>query len=233
LLTKPLGTSSSLFNEKCNHQYIGWINRINLQVIRILLRLLVGQGGKFYDFALYLNPFYNYSPSPLISAQPTLTLVDGGETNQNNPIWPLLHRGVDVIIVNDNSADTDNNFANGSEIYNTYVQSLSAGLTRMPVIPSADIFIKNNLNQHPTFFGCHNATTVTIVYLPNYLSNQDTFTFSETRKNIREFIDNGVQIASNGNDAKWPLCLACGLMIKAGGKLPYGCPTCITKYCYN
>ena len=44
------------------------------------------------NFAVYPNPFYQYPPSTSVSSQESLYLVDGGETDQNNPIWPFLHR---------------------------------------------------------------------------------------------------------------------------------------------
>lgn len=179
---------------------------------------------------LQLQPLF------LVSAQTELDLVDGGLALQNNPIWPLLHREVDVIIVNDNSADS-NNFPNGSEILTTYVQSLSAGLTRMPVIPPVATFLSERLNQRPTFFGCNDTTKTTIVYLPNYdytfPSNQSTFKLEYTADETIGMIANGVQIASNGGDEAWPLCLACGLVKKAGGTLPSGCSACYAQYCYN
>ncbi len=61
-----------------------------------------------------------------MQAQPELTLVDGGESHQNNPLFPLLEpaRSVGVILVNDNSADTSGNFPDGSELYQ-YVSSES------------------------------------------------------------------------------------------------------------
>jgi lysophospholipase len=201
--------------------------------------------GLFYDFlaifikltnvrwfASYPNPFYNYSPSSLVSSAETLLLVDGGEAGQNNPIWPLLHRGVDVIIVNDNSADTKDNWPNGAELYNTYIQSLNANLTRMPVIPSVD-----NFPNGPAFFGCNDMTKVTIVYLPNqnyiYPSNRATIKLSYERHQTNDMIANGVEVASKGGDPGWPLCLACGLMKKEGGTLPSGCSACFKQYCYN
>lgn len=100
-------------------------------------------------FALYRNPFYKYqSPTSVhnshndTQAQKELRLVDGGMTNQNNPLFPLLQpaRGIDVILVNDNSANT-NNYPNGSEILTTYVQSLNQKLTRMPFVPSVETFL--------------------------------------------------------------------------------------------
>ena len=193
--------------------------------------------GTREEYAVYPNPFYQYNHSSLVAAQPELDLVDGGEALQNNPIWPLLHRAVDAIIVNDNSADTSNNFPNGSEILTTYVQSLSAALTRMPVIPAVATFIAEGLNQRPTFFGCNDTSKTTIIYLPNYNytfpSNESTEKLEYTASETIGMIANGVQIATKGGDKGWPLCLACGLMKKSGGMLPAGCSACYSQYCYN
>lgn len=128
-----LGTSSNLFNEAC--EPIPPINTTTNGFTGLAedLEALLDQVHATLtrdEYAVYPNPFHNYNHSSLVSAQTELDLADGGEALQNNPIWPLLHREVDVIIVNDNSADTSNNFPNGSEILTTYVQSLSAGLTR-------------------------------------------------------------------------------------------------------
>ena len=112
-----LGTSSNLFNEACAP--VPPINsstlNSNFTALAEALSALVNQVhavGTREEYAVYPNPFKNYKPSTLVSGQAELDLVDGGEALQNNPIWPLLHRAVDVIIVNDNSADTSNNFPN-------------------------------------------------------------------------------------------------------------------------
>lgn len=235
-----LGTSSNLFNEAC--EPIPAINTTaaGFTALSEDLAAIVNQVhsvGTREEYAVYPNPFKNYKPSTLVSAQAELDLVDGGEALQNNPIWPLLHRAVDVIIVNDNSADTSNNFPNGSEILTTYVQSLSAGLTRMPAIPAVSTFLAEHLNQRPTFFGCNDASKTTIVYLPNvnytFASNEPTAKLEYLAAETDAMIANGVQIASKGGDPGWPLCLACGIMKKAPGTLPGGCAACFKQYCYN
>jgi lysophospholipase len=68
----------------------------------------------------YPNPFYNYNHLSLASAQTELDLTDGGTALRNNPIWPLLHRAVDVAIINDNSTGTSNNFPDVFETLITY-----------------------------------------------------------------------------------------------------------------
>lgn len=122
-------------------------------------------------FGLYPNPFYKYqSPTGVhdskddIRSQPFLRLIGGGMSHQNNPIFPLLQpaRAVDVIIVNDNSANT-NNYPNGSEIYTTYLQSLEQGLSRMPYIPPVELFLLNNFQKKAVFFGCHSRDKITII----------------------------------------------------------------------
>jgi lysophospholipase len=234
-----LGTSSSLFNQACAP--IPPINSTAPTVTGLFqdLAALVNQVnsvGTRELYAVYPNPFRAYPRSSLVAAQNELSLVDGGEAFQNNPIWPLLHRAVDVILVNDNSADT-NNFPNGSALYTSYQQARDQKLTRMPVIPTVDVFLANGYNKRPTFFGCNDNSKTTIIYIPNYNytypSNQPTAKLQYTVAETDAMIANGVQIATKGGDKGWPLCLACGIMKKAGGSLPSGCASCFTQYCYN
>jgi lysophospholipase len=64
------------------------------------------------------NPFYSLSTAPAVSAQQTLSMVDGGESGQANPIFPFLlpARNVSVILVNDNDGDTAANYPKGQEL---------------------------------------------------------------------------------------------------------------------
>lgn len=175
-----LGTSSSLFNEACVAGPSGTNVSTGLTGILATIVTAAHQLSTRDEYAVYPNPFYNYPRSSLVASQKDLYLVDGGEALQNNPIFPMLQpsRQIDVIIVNDNSADTSMNFPNGSEILTTYVQSLNAGLTKMPVIPSVDTFISQGLNKRPTFFGCNDPSKATIIYVPNvnytFPSNEPT-----------------------------------------------------------
>jgi lysophospholipase len=196
------------------------------------------------EFAVYPNPFYNYNSTTgvpnsanAVWTQQELRLVDGGEALQNNPIWPFLQpaRGVDVMIVNDNSADS-NNFPNGSEILTTYVQSQSHNLTRMPYIPSVDTFISQGLNTRATFFGCNDTDKVTIVYVPNvnitYQSNTPTAKLQYSVAETEGMIGNGVAVANQGGEQGWATCLGCAIMMKTGTTLPTECQACFQKHCY-
>lgn len=234
-----LGTSSSLFNEGC--ESVPDTDLTSGTLVAALQTLVdTAHAASTRDqYAAYANPFYNLSSSWRVSAQKELDLVDGGEALQNNPIWPFLHRPtVDVLIVNDNSADTSANFPNGSEILTTYTQALSANLTRMPAIPPVATFISQGLNQRPTFFGCHSPSAVTIVYLPNvnytFPSNEPTAKLEYTAQETQEMVANGVLIGTYGGDSSWGFCLACGVMQKANGvTLPKGCAACLEEFCYN
>ena len=175
-----LGTSSNVFNELCSALPTPSNSSTSLAND---LAAIVADAHVFSArdlFAVYPNPFFNYAPSSAVASQQTLYLVDGGEANQNNPIFPLLQpaRGVDVIIVNDNSADTSDNFPDGSEILTTYQQAQADGLTKMPFIPSVATFAAQGLTKRPVFFGCGDASVITIVYLPNvnytFPSNEPT-----------------------------------------------------------
>ena len=242
-----LGTSSNVFASACSaipSNKTAAINALSLVENLAYLTNGPGQPGITEDqiFGLFPNPFQNFAPSTHVASQPVLDLVDGGVGIgfQGDPIWPFLHRDhVDVLIVNENSADLPTNFPNGSEIYNTYLAAKAAGLTRMPEIPPASVFVKQGLNQKPTFFGCNSNETLTIVNLPNFnytfQSGQPT---AKIQYNVSEtigMIDNGVVVANYGGRGDWALCLGCGIMKKSamGGGLPEGCEACFEEYCYN
>jgi lysophospholipase len=191
-------------------------------------------------FGLFPNPFKGFSSSSLVEGLQTLELVDGGVGVgfQGNPIWPFLHRpDVDVLIVNDNSADTTGNFPNGSEILNTYKAAANAGLTRMPEVPDVATFVSKGYDKNPTFFGCNNDSVATIIFIPNhnytFPSGQPTSKIQYFRNETEGMISNGVVVGNYGGKENWPLCLACGIMKKSGGSLPDGCTACYDEYCYN
>ncbi|KAK8202082.1 Lysophospholipase 1 [Zalaria obscura] len=232
-----LGTSSTLFNEVCSvipaqndtsdidKVLEGIVAKVHTPVLRDL-------------FAVYPNPFYKYTASTAVSSETELELVDGGEELQNNPIWPFLNADrADVLIVNDNSADTDDNFPNGTEIYTTYVQAQAVGLTKMPTIPPVSTFVSEGLNKRATFFGCDEADALTIVYLPNvnytFTSNESTEKFQYSKAQTDAMVANGVLIADQNGDEEWPTCLGCAVLKKEAGELPSACTACFTKYCYS
>jgi len=190
-------------------------------------------------YAIYPNPFANSSGSPNVSSQANLHLVDGGLSNQNNPVWPFIqpYRNVSVLVVNDNSADTTDNFPNGTEIYNTYLQAQANNLTKMPPIPDVATFVAQGLNKRATFFGCNDTSVLTIVYLPNvnytYASNVPTSQLVYSKDETDGVIGNGNAIATQNGTQAWPACFGCAVLMKTNTTLPSGCQGCFDTYCYK
>lgn len=189
-------------------------------------------------FALYANPFYQNSGSPAVQNETELFLVDGGFWGSDIPIWPLIQksRDIDVIIAADISEDTTDTFPNGVEMRLIWERAQQVNLTKMPYIPTADIFVAQGLNKRATFFGCNQTDTSFIIYLPNvaytFPSNQSSLRVSYTPADTDAMIANGNLIGTQNNDPEWPFCLACGVKNKDGSDLPDGCDACFAKYCY-
>ncbi|KAL9093527.1 MAG: hypothetical protein Q9165_003922 [Trypethelium subeluteriae] len=233
-----LGTSSNLFNEVCISDPT--LSGLSSNLTTALTNLL-GAGHQLVtrdEYAVYPNPFQNYPGAASVSNQTELYLVDGGETDQNNPIWPFLHRpNVAVLFVNDNSADTSDNYPNGSELYNTYQIAKSDGLTRMPVIPPDTTFVSQGLNTRPTFFGCNTQNTLTLIYLPNhnytYDSGVSTAQLEYSKAETDALIANGVAVGSYNGNSTFAECVGCAILKKTGGTLPSKCQSCFSSYCFN
>jgi lysophospholipase len=240
-----MGTSSNIFTEVCTQQ--NSLDATNLTII--MAEATLGKGKvsvgdtdvPYRDlFAVYPNPFRGWPSANLVKDHQELRLTDGGLTDQNNPIWPFIQSAragtVDVLFVNDNSADAQH-FPNGSKIYNTYVQAQSRGLTRMPTIPKTDEFVRRKYHQSATFFGCYEPKVLTIIYLPNvnysFPSNQDTLRLEYHPEETDGMIQNGVDIANQGGRTEWSFCVACAIMGKSGPSLPQPCKICFNMYCYE
>ena len=233
-----LGTSSNLFNEICLSDPSISTGTSNLTTILTNLLGAVHQASTRDEYAVYPNPFQSYPSATLVSNQSELSLVDGGETNQNNPIWPFLHRpNVSVLLVNDNSADTSNNYPNGSELYQTYLIAKSDGLGRMPTIPPTSTFVSEGLNTKPTFFGCNTQDTLTIIYLPNfnftYDSGVPTLQLEYSKAETDALIANGVAVGSYNGSSTFAECVGCAILKKTGDGLPSKCQSCFSSYCFN
>lgn len=231
------GTSSDVFNEVC--EALPQVNSTTVLAETLEAVLAFVEDSTERDlYAVYPNPFYKFSGSSLVESEVELNLVDGGEAGQNVPLWPFIQdaRCVDVVIVSDNSADTDINFPNGTELHMTYLQAQLQGLTKMPFIPEPGVFIDEGLDKNATFFGCYDDSVITIVYLPNqdydYASNTSTSMLEYTDTQLAGMISDGNLIATQGGDAEWPTCLGCAIMKKTGETLPEACTACFDKYCY-
>ncbi|KXT04199.1 hypothetical protein AC578_102 [Pseudocercospora eumusae] len=234
------GTSSDVFAALCSP--IQPSNSSSSDLSNVLEGILSANGQKptFQDlYGIYPNPFYKYQPSSRVSSYPLITMADGGLAGQNVPIWPFIQpaRTVDVLIANDNSADTSDNFPNGTEIRQTYENALASGLTKMPYIPPVEEFVSRGLNKRATFFGCDSPQEIFIIYLPNvnytYASNQPTSKIQYSVSETNSMIQNGNAIATQNGTAGWSFCMACGIKARDGNQLPQGCDACFEKYCYH
>ncbi|KAE9968313.1 hypothetical protein EG327_011109 [Venturia inaequalis] len=234
------GTSSNLFDEMCTSSNTNTSSAIE-RMFPSLARTFNSDRQKRNEalYSMYPNPWRGSPGSPGVQNDQDIFLVDGGLSDQNNPIWPLLHphRPLDVIFVNDNSANTRNNYPDGSELRRTYEQASEHGLTRLPYIPTNETFLAKGLNKRASFFGCDEKDKITIVYLPNspfrYESGTSTFKLEYTPAQVDGMIDNGMSIATQGGDAQWPFCLGCAITLKTGKATPDGCQPCLERYCYK
>ena len=234
-----LGTSSDVFNAACT--VIPPSNSSSTGLAQALEGIVSAAHEPTENdlYGVYKNPFYKYPRSTLVRNDAELTIADGGETLQNNPIWPFIqpYRNIDVLITNDNSADTSDNFPNGTEIRQTYLRAQQVGLKKMPFIPDVATFVSQGLNKRATFFGCNETGTTFIVFLPNvnytYPSHQPTSKLQYSVAETNGMIGNGNAIATQNGDAGWPFCLACAIKNKDATALPAGCNACFAKYCYR
>lgn len=203
------------------------------------------------------NPFRLMHPYPSsdIATASNFKLVDGSEDEQNIPLIPLLQksRGLDVVFALDFSADTEENWPNGTSLWNTYQrQFFDAGSDiSMPVVPTVEEYMKNDMNKKPTFFGCWTSqlknlrhTPPLVVYIPNseysYASNTSTEKVTYSVEEQAKMIQNGFEAATMGNftkDSEFRGCVACAVaarrMSSKSITLPTQCDSCFTKYCYN
>ena len=117
-------------------------------------------------YAPYPNPFLNYNSQ--MNGEEELLLVDGSETGQTIPLWPVIQpeRGVDFIVALDASGDGQNNWVNGTNLYDTSLAAAEAGIP-FPTVPPAATLINLNITRLPTFFGCNDSAVPTVLYLPN------------------------------------------------------------------
>lgn len=189
-------------------------------------------------FAEWPNPFYKSAASPLVQAQKSLSLVDGGESGQINPIFPMLlpQRNISVVIVSDNT-DGNNNYPSGKEMRATYLAAKAAGLTKMPFIPESSILLAGGLTSRPVFFGCGDKSTATIVWMPNYEAipgggNTETARMQYSAADSAQVIKNGAAVMSQNNSPAWAKALGCAFMEKTG-PVPGFCTQMLAKYCFK
>jgi lysophospholipase len=257
-----VGTSSTLFNGLYNELITSGGDSIIQSALEAVLKAVSSDQN---DVSVLPNPFNGWDtglPQSTISGLDEITLVDGGEDNQNLPINNLLQpaRAMDFILAIDSSADTTD-WPNGTAIRETFLRyqdSPQFNYIPMPTIPSENTFINRGLNTRPTFFGC-NATSDTIntataangtkapiiAYVANYpwavLSNTSTYQLEYNMSQVQQILDNSVKIATLGGVSNgsvyWPTCLACASLERSFERTntprPSVCNDCFDAYCWD
>lgn len=255
-----MGTSSSLFNAAFSEVNGTSTTGLFSSLLQDALAALAGDLSKSnYDISVWRpNPFYHYNTKTNTNANnEQLTLVDGGEDNQNIPFHPLIqpNRNLDVIFAVDSSADTNatfpttgsaQNWPGGLALEATYQRSFLpiANGTGFPKIPSTNTIFNLGLNNRPTFFGCNSTTSPLIVYLPNApyttTSNVSTFDLSYPDAQRDALVANGYALATQLNatlNAEWPACVGCAVLKRSlereGRATPAVCERCFERYCWD
>lgn len=245
-----MGTSATLFNTILYTLFNG-----NSTLDDILGDLLTDILGKDNDIATYPNPFTGLNPGKYKFSNSTeIDLVDGGEDDENVPIWPLIHpdRNVDVVFALDASADTNFNWPNGSSLVYTRQRMADPEFQQLghfPNVPSdQNTFTNRGLNNRTTFFGCNESSpTPLVIYMPNHpytsYTNFSTFTLEYSNAESTAFIDNGMHVASGNltsiaaNTPTLPTCLACALIQRAVARTnttwSSQCQSCFSAYCWD
>lgn len=256
-----LGTSSTLFNQFLLQLNSSGVSGVLYKLAQSILEDIDEDDN---DIAVYgPNPFANLTGNSTISKASFLSLVDGGEDNQNVPLYPLQQqvRGLDVIFAYDNSADTDYNWPNGASIGATYARQFGTqgNHSMFPSVPDNNTFVNLKLNEGPVFFGCYannfttlrNQTGADDDYVPplivwnsnspySYYSNTSTFKMTYTTDEVSGMIENGYNVATRGNsteDSEWGACVGCAIIQREverrGQNMSSQCQSCFNRYCWN
>lgn len=189
-------------------------------------------------YGIIPNPFYQSSEVGTIRNQENLYGTDGGYSGQVIPIFPWIQpeRDVDVIFVVDTESNGPTNTTDGSAIYSTYLSAQENGLTKMPVVPTVEQFAAQNLSARAQFYGCHDPSVATIIFLPDTeLGFVSSSAFFFTPEQINRTFDGGeamVTQSQSDDEQQWPACVACGILQKTDTQLPGICTICLQTYCW-
>ncbi|TBU46848.1 lysophospholipase [Dichomitus squalens] len=260
-LTFLEGVSSNLFNEF--NTSAAALNASMIGPIINALHNAFPETGIRLDSAEIPNPFFGISPATFPdSDQNILTLVDGGEDGETDPLQPLLvkARGVDTIIAIDAPADTSDNFAAGLDLISTQARvKLFPGTYAFPPVPSTtEVYLSQNLTRRPTFFGCNSSAASgepLVVYIANGgpplgqapLTNTSTLQLQYSNSEIEGMLNQLFDIATHGipaetpkgleKDPVWPACLACAVTDRSRRSVGVArsgiCESCFARYCWS
>lgn len=176
-----------------------------------------------------------------------------------DPLTPFTHpaRKIDLIVVADAAADTDNNRPAGLSIVatETRAQILGNNTVSLPPLPMSNAtFLDNNYGAYPIFFGCNgtaanisspvNSSYPVLVYVPNYdftgITNTSTGKVQYSDAESMAFLNSAVNITSSGRTGSsqdWATCLKCASVERMRGRTGTSrtatCNKCFDTYCWN
>lgn len=240
-----LGASSNAFNLYCS--VIPASNRFQGQLGDVW-NDLIDMTGSVHGLSLFDE--YAAIPGPFAPTThfDNLFLVDGSQGGELMPLWPLLvdERNISVIIAPDfstNYSDVDgrtvDHLPDGSSLYATYLRAQSMGFSRMPEIPPPGLFVDQQLNEEPTFFGCDDADKTMIVYIPNraYIlgTSPPWWQLQIDSALVRQMVENGNLVATMKGSSEWPICVGCAIYSKSNkaDSMPAACEACLERFCWR
>lgn len=242
------------------------VDTSKLDITPATLKLLLGLINTDYEeitYGLLDNPFYNftsvYNTSSDVIEGETLYMVDGGLYEEVIPMDPFLvpGRAIDIVFAFDNTANTEDNWPNGTCLFATEDRWLDSypNDTFYQLPSSVEEFVDLGLNLGPVFFGCNGSNLITdeethpdasanftfmkplLVYIPNTnltaMSNVTGYTYTDDERNA--LIDNGFELALGDSD-DFAECIGCAIIRRSEERLGLSpspnCAKCFETYCY-
>ena len=260
-----MATSSSVYNRMIGELRLatGYEDLYNI-LEEFMANLDDPESYSDLDISVYApNPFLAVTNASSIADSEFLSLVDGSADNQRVALNPLQQeaRGLDVIFAYDNTVDTNYGWPAGMSIRATYERQFGSqgNHSLFPSVPDINTFLNHGLNTRPVFFGCYanNFTELRsrtgasddyvpplIVYTSNYpysfYSNMSSFQTVFTTEEISGVIENGYNVATQGNstyDAEWGACVGCAIiqreLERRNQSQTEQCQQCFSRYCWD
>ncbi|KAG8845364.1 hypothetical protein FRB96_002522 [Tulasnella sp. 330] len=195
------------------------------------------------------NPFYGMNTSaidPVAASQEELLLVDGSETGQVNPLWPVIQpeRALDFIVVSDAcGSELSSGWMNGTNFHNTYISAKATGLP-FPTIPPVVTMLNLNHTSRPVFYGCNEPDVPLILFLADFpytaYTNISGLQSTITNNQVELLTLNSLSLVTQANNtlrSDWSTCIACGALqrsLKRSGMAePESCSQCWKEYCWQ
>ncbi|KAJ7740533.1 FabD/lysophospholipase-like protein [Mycena metata] len=209
-----------------------------------ILKLLGNATIQEVGYGLVANPFFGYDKSDAgLQQQETLVLVDGGESGQESPIWPLIQpaRKMDFLLVSDSSGvELSSGWMNGTNLINTGAMAIANNVP-FPKLPDINTFLINNYTLAPVFFGCNEPEVPLVLFVADapysaYSNATTVVATGPSEDQIQILLQNTLDIVAQSNTT-WAQCIACGSILRSlerlGQPIPDQCKLCFAEHCWQ